>query len=112
MTHLGPGWRVVGSASASFVDWFDGLGDRLTEVDVEGERAFVMTEHIDDLASTAPTSAVRLLPGFDQYVLGPGYQGSACDPYWAPLRREQAERLDRTGRRVERGGLRHLGSRR
>ena len=52
--------------------WFEGLGDRLTEVDLEGEPAFIMTKHLDDLASTAPTPAVRLLPGFDQYVLGPG----------------------------------------
>jgi Winged helix DNA-binding domain len=64
-------------------DWFEGLGDRLTEVDVDGERAFVMTEHIDDLASTVPTSAVRLLPGFDQYVLGPGTK----DPHVIPAGR-------------------------
>jgi hypothetical protein len=52
--------------------WFQGLGDRLVEVDVEGERAHVLEEDVDELAATEPTSAVRLLPGFDQYVLGPG----------------------------------------
>ena len=52
--------------------WFDGLGDVVTEIDVDGERAFVLTEHVDELASTRPTKTVRLLPGFDQYVLGPG----------------------------------------
>jgi hypothetical protein len=52
--------------------WFDALGDRLTEVDVEGERALILTEDLDDLASTKPGKAVRLLAGFDQYVLGPG----------------------------------------
>ncbi len=40
----------------------------------------MLTEHIDDLASTVPTSAVRLLPGFDQYVLGPGTK----DPHVIP----------------------------
>jgi hypothetical protein len=50
----------------------EGLGDRLAEVDVEGERLYVVAEHLDELASTRPTNAVRLLGGFDQWVLGPG----------------------------------------
>ena len=52
--------------------WFATLGDRLAEVDVDGERAHVLAKDLDELASTGPTAAVRLLPGFDQYVLGPG----------------------------------------
>jgi hypothetical protein len=52
--------------------WFAALEDRLAEVDVEGERAYVLAEDLDELAATTPTSALRLLPGFDQYVLGPG----------------------------------------
>jgi hypothetical protein len=52
--------------------WFGELGDRLAEVEVDGERAHVLAEDLDELASARPTSAVRLLPGFDQYVLGPG----------------------------------------
>jgi Winged helix DNA-binding domain len=52
--------------------WFSALGERLVEVDVDGERTHVLAEDLDELASVAPTAAVRLLPGFDQYVLGPG----------------------------------------
>ena len=52
--------------------WFSALGERLAEVEVDGDRAYVMAEHVDELNSTKPMSAVRLLPGFDQYVLGPG----------------------------------------
>jgi hypothetical protein len=52
--------------------WFGALEDRLAEVDVEGDRLYVLAEHLDDLLATQPTRAVRLLPGFDQYVLGPG----------------------------------------
>jgi DNA glycosylase AlkZ-like len=44
----------------------------VTEVEVDGETAYVRTEDVDELASIKPTKAVRLLPGFDQYVLGPG----------------------------------------
>jgi hypothetical protein len=65
---LSGGWfgkRRLGS-------WFDSLGDRLAEVDVDGESAYVLAEDLDELAATTPTNAVRLLPGFDQYVLGPG----------------------------------------
>lgn len=52
--------------------WFDALEDRLAEVDVDGERAYVLDEDLDELVTTRPTRTVRLLPGFDQYVLGPG----------------------------------------
>jgi hypothetical protein len=52
--------------------WFGEVAPKLAEVDVEGERAFVLAEDLDELMSTAPTPAVRLLAGFDQYVLGPG----------------------------------------
>ncbi len=52
--------------------WFGELGDRLVEVEVDGERAHVLAEDLGELASARPTKAVRLLPGFDQYVLGPG----------------------------------------
>jgi len=52
--------------------WFDSLGDRLAEVEIDGDRAYVLAEDVDELASARPTTAVRLLPGFDQYVLGPG----------------------------------------
>jgi hypothetical protein len=52
--------------------WFDAMSDRLAEVSVDGERVYVLAEHLDDLAAAKPTTTVRLLPGFDQYVLGPG----------------------------------------
>ncbi len=66
--------------------WLDALGDRLAQVDVEGQRMHVLTEHLDELAVTKPTSAVRLLPGFDQYVLGPGTE----DGHVVPARRRAA----------------------
>jgi hypothetical protein len=53
-------------------EWFSMLGDQLAEVDMDGERAFIRAEDADELASTKPTAVVRLLGGFDQYVLGPG----------------------------------------
>jgi winged helix DNA-binding protein len=66
--------------------WFDALGDRLTHVEVEGERAYVLREHHDALMATKPTRAVRLLPGFDQYVLGP----TTGDGHVVPAARRRA----------------------
>jgi Winged helix DNA-binding domain len=51
--------------------WFADMGDQLTKVDVEGQDAYIPSEHADELASMKPSRSVRLLGAFDQYVLGP-----------------------------------------
>ncbi len=66
--------------------WFGAIEQRLAEVDVDGERAHVVAEDLDALTSAKPTTAVRLLPGFDQYVLGPG----TGDGHVVPTPRRQA----------------------
>jgi Winged helix DNA-binding domain len=60
--------------------WFDTLDERLALVDVDGERAYALVEDIPTLAAARPTNAVRLLPAFDQYVLGPGTADSHVVP--------------------------------
>ena len=66
-------WLSRGRVSTRQVrKWFASVGDRLREVEVGGERRYVLADDLDELLSTKPTKAVRLLPGFDQYVLGPG----------------------------------------
>lgn len=52
--------------------WVDDLADELAPVDVDGTTAFVLREDVDELVATPPTDVVRLLPGYDQWVLGPG----------------------------------------
>jgi hypothetical protein len=52
--------------------WFGAVEERMAEVDVDGASAYVLAEDLDELLATRPTTAVRLLPGFDQYVLGAG----------------------------------------
>lgn len=66
-------------------EWFGAVSERLVEVDVDGTRAYVRAEHVDDLAGTPPPPSpiVRLLPGFDQWVLGPGTE----DPHVLPSAR-------------------------
>jgi hypothetical protein len=64
--------RWLGAGSARIRRLVKEHGGRLVEVAVDGEPAFVLEEHLDALAAARPTSAVRLVPGFDAYVLGPG----------------------------------------
>jgi hypothetical protein len=64
---------------------FDALDDEITAVEVDGERAFVLAEDLDELASAKPTPAVRMLGGFDQWVLGPG----TADGHVTPARRRR-----------------------
>ncbi|HET9540089.1 MAG TPA: crosslink repair DNA glycosylase YcaQ family protein [Candidatus Limnocylindria bacterium] len=73
----------------SLKGWFAALGDRVTAVDVDSEQSYVRTEDLDELAGAKPTKALRLLPGFDQWVLGPGTD----DPrIVAPARRAAVSR--------------------
>jgi hypothetical protein len=66
--------------------WFDEARPQLAEVEVGGERMYVLAADLDDLVSTKPTRAVRLLPGFDQFVMGPGTE----DAHVIPARRRSA----------------------
>ena len=52
--------------------WLSGLRDQLVAVDVEGTTAYVVREDVDSLVAARPSSAVRFLPGHDQWVMGPG----------------------------------------
>ncbi|WP_030253777.1 winged helix DNA-binding domain-containing protein [Streptomyces violens] len=74
-------WLTLNSTSKPRLRrWFADMGDRLTEVDVEGRKTVMLTEHADELADIAPCTGVRLLGGFDQYLLGPGTKDEALLP--------------------------------
>jgi Winged helix DNA-binding domain len=62
----------LGAGRKRIQSWIARLGDRLAAVDVDGESTYVLREDLEELASTTATTAIRLLPGFDQWVLGPG----------------------------------------
>jgi hypothetical protein len=79
---LAGGWSGKGRLRR----WFAALGPRLAEVDVGGQRAYVLVEDLDELMSSKPTRQVRLLPGFDQFVLGAGTK----DGHVVPTRRRTA----------------------
>jgi DNA glycosylase AlkZ-like len=62
----------LGAGRKRIESWIAALGDRLADVDVGGVSACVLREDLEELVSTPPTTAIRLLPGYDQWVLGPG----------------------------------------
>lgn len=62
------GWWGVNRRRASQL--LAAVGDDVSEVSVDSEPYWMLTEHVAELASTEPvTDVVRLLPGFDQWVV-------------------------------------------
>jgi hypothetical protein len=74
----------LGAGRKRVQGWIAGFGDRLAAVEIDGESAYVLREDLDQLSSTPATSAVRLLPARDQWVLGAGTKDAHVVP---PARR-------------------------
>ncbi len=67
------GWLSRGATRpADARRWIAALGGEVVRVEVDGAPALALARDLDDLAATRPTDLVRLLPAFDQYVLGAG----------------------------------------
>jgi hypothetical protein len=79
----------LGAGRKRIRSWFAALGDRLAPVDIDGESAYVLSEDFGDLPATPVSTAVRLLPGYDQWVLGPGTADAHIVP---PARRNLVSR--------------------
>jgi hypothetical protein len=74
-------WLSLNSTSKLRLrQWFADMGDRLTHVTVEGRQALMLTRHAEELAHIAAWQGVRLLGGFDQYILGPGTRDEVLLP--------------------------------
>lgn len=63
---LGRWWGVQPAPAGRLLER---LGDEVAAVDVEGSPCWVLARDVEDLARAAPVESVRLLPGFDQYVI-------------------------------------------
>ena len=68
---------------------FAEMGDQLEVVDLEGEQAYLPREFLDELAAAKPSNEVRLVGGFDQWVLGPGTDDGRITP---PKRRREVSK--------------------
>jgi hypothetical protein len=68
-------WLMRGASKRSTVKgWFTDLVDAgtLVQVDIDGQIAYARTDDVQHIAAAKPVDDVRLLPAFDQFVLGPG----------------------------------------
>jgi hypothetical protein len=79
----------LGAGRKRIQSWIAGFGDRLAPVDIEGERAYVLRADLAELTEAPATRTVRLLPGYDQWVLGPGSADAQVVP---PARRALVSR--------------------
>jgi hypothetical protein len=62
--------RWFGSTSPALCErMIQALGDTVGEVDVEGVQAWMLASDVDEAAAAEPAGVVRLLPGFDHYVV-------------------------------------------
>ena len=62
--------RWWGTAPAPGGRMIAALGDEAVQVDVAGTEAWALAGDVEDMRAAAPARTVRLLPGFDQYVIG------------------------------------------
>lgn len=66
-------WNGSGVSTAR--EWIASLGDKVTPVDLDGDgaRGWMLSAHAREVRELPPIRSVRLLPGFDQYVVGASY---------------------------------------
>ena len=64
--------------------WLAALGEGAVEVDVECRRGWMLAADVDPVAAAEPAGVVRLLGGFDHYVVAAPRDAEAVLP--APLR--------------------------
>lgn len=60
--------------------WFAETSEPLADVEVDGRACLAREEDVEALGADEPGDVVRLLPAFDQFVLGPG----TGDPHVVP----------------------------
>lgn len=60
-------WNGGGVSTAR--QWIASLSDEVTQLQVDGIKAWMLSEDARELRDLAPMRSVRLLPGFDQYVV-------------------------------------------
>ena len=85
-------WLLRGATPrARLRGWFADLVDAgtMTVVEVEGEPLYARTIDVDELAAARPVRDVRLLPGFDPWVLGAGTTDARIVP---PRHRREVSR--------------------
>lgn len=61
-------WNGGGVSTAR--QWIAALGDEVSAVDLDGDQAWMLAADAREIRELPPNRSVRLLPAFDQYILG------------------------------------------
>lgn len=61
-------WRGISPALAR--SQLTSLGDEVCEVELDGDRYWLLAKDLRDIQEAAPPRTARLVPAFDQYVIG------------------------------------------
>ncbi|MGN6301746.1 MAG: DNA glycosylase AlkZ-like family protein [Angustibacter sp.] len=75
----------LGARRRDVTRWLEALDDRLERLAIEGDEVLVLHDDAAQLRSTRPSTAVRLLPARDPWVMGPGTSDRRVVP---PARRQ------------------------
>ena len=62
--------RWWGTTPAEAGRQIERLGDEVAQVELEGTRASMLAEHVEEAGRASPSRSVRLLPAFDPSVIG------------------------------------------
>ena len=71
-------WTGGGVTSAR--QWLAALKDEICQVEIEGVPAWILAPDARELRDFTPARSVRLLPGFDQYVVGASHHAERLLP--------------------------------
>lgn len=61
--------RWFGSGMTIVRPWIAGLADEISQVEIEGASAWMLTRDTRSIRESAPARSVALLPAFDQYII-------------------------------------------
>jgi hypothetical protein len=81
--------KGLGARRPAVTRWMGQLDERLEKVTIEGDDVLALREDLDDVSTTPASTAVRLLPGRDPWVMAPGTSDSRVVP---PARRALVSR--------------------
>jgi hypothetical protein len=72
-------WWNGGGVSAAR-RWIGALGEEVTPVELEGLQAWMLADHAREICELPSSRSARLLPAFDQYVVGASWHASHLLP--------------------------------
>lgn len=81
--------KGLGAKRQAVTRWLGQVEEQCAHVTIDGDHVVVLQDDLDDLLTTRASTAVRLLPGRDPWVMAPGTSDPRVVP---PARRDAVSR--------------------